>query len=177
MLAERLAALGRSDDFACPQLPPSPAEAIDLVLREVGPGPDDTLVGSSLGGYYATWLAERSGARAVLLNPAIAPARDLAPYVGELRGYHDDRPFRFEARYLDELRALHAGELRDPSRYLLVAAKGDEVLDWREMVGRYPGVRTLLLEGGDHGLTGFDALADEVLGFAGFDPRAASGER
>ncbi|MBW7924371.1 MAG: UDP-N-acetylmuramate:L-alanyl-gamma-D-glutamyl-meso-diaminopimelate ligase [Burkholderiaceae bacterium] len=174
ILDERLRALGLAERFVCPQLPPSPAEAVALVEREIAPGPDDTLVGSSLGGYYATWLAERSGARAVLLNPAIDPARDLAPYVGELRGYHDDRPFRFEARHLDELRALHAGELRDPARWLLVAAKGDEVLDWREMLARYPGARAILLEGGDHGLTDFDSLADEVLGFAGFDARAAN---
>ncbi|MCD6671746.1 MAG: alpha/beta fold hydrolase [Burkholderiaceae bacterium] len=173
ILDERLRALGLAERFVCPQLPPSPAEAVALVEREIAPGPDDTLVGSSLGGYYATWLAERSGARAVLLNPAIDPARDLAPCVGELRGYHDDRPFRFEARYLGELRALHAGELRDPARYLLVAAQGDEVLDWREMLARYPGARTIVLEGGDHGLTDFDSLADEVLGFAGFDARAA----
>ena len=176
LLAERLAACGLGDRFVCPQLPPSPAEAIALVEREIAPRPGDTLVGSSLGGYYATWLAERSGARAVLLNPAIEPARDLAPYVGELRTYHDDRPFRFEARYLDELRALRAGALPDPSRYLLVAAKGDEVLDWREMVARYPGVRTILLEGGDHGLTDFETLVDEVLGFAGFDACAGSTE-
>ncbi len=175
MLAERLAARGRGDRFACPQLPPSPAEAVEQVLREIAPKAEDTLVGSSLGGYYATWLAEHTGARAVLLNPAVDPARDLAPYVGELRTWHDDRPFRFEARYLGELRALRAGALRDASRYLLVAAKGDEVLDWREMVGRYPEVRTILLEGGDHGLTGFDALVEEVLGFAGFGATAANG--
>ncbi|MCD6679103.1 MAG: UDP-N-acetylmuramate:L-alanyl-gamma-D-glutamyl-meso-diaminopimelate ligase [Burkholderiaceae bacterium] len=171
ILEERLRALGAGERFACPQLPPSPAEAVALVAREIAPRPEDTLVGSSLGGYYATWLAERSGARAVLLNPAIEPARDLAPYVGELRGYHDDRPFRFEPRYLEELRALRAGALRDPQRYLLVAAKGDEVLDWREMIARYPGARTILLEGGDHGLTEFDALAGEVLRFAGFEAR------
>ncbi len=174
ILAERLRALGLDERFACPQLPASPAAAVALVEREIAPGPQDTLVGSSLGGYYATWLAERSGARAVLLNPAIDPARDLAPYVGELRGYHDDRPFRFEATYLDELRALRAGALRDSRRYLLVAAKGDEVLDWREMIARYPGVRTLLLEGGDHGLTDFRSLADEVLAFAGLGARAAA---
>ncbi len=168
ILGERMQRRGYGERFVCPQLPPSPAEAVALVLREIAPGASDTLVGSSLGGYYATWLAERSGARAVLLNPAIDPARDLAAYVGELRGYHDDRPFRFETRHLDELRALHAGALRDATRYLLVAAKGDEVLDWREMVARYPGVRTILLEGGDHGLTEFGALADEVLEFAGF---------
>lgn len=177
MLGERLAARGFGERFVCPQLPASPAQAVERIEREIAPGADDTLVGSSLGGYYATWLAERSGARLVLLNPAIDPARDLAPYVGDLRNYHDDRPFRFEQHHLDELRALRAGAPRDPSRVLLVAAKGDEVLDWREMAARYPRVRTILLEGGDHGLTDFDALAEEVLGFAGFGARAVSGEQ
>ncbi len=167
ILAERLAAAGRAEAFVCPQLPPSPAAAIEQVLREIAPGPHDTLVGSSLGGYYATWLAECSGARAVLLNPAIRPARDLAPYVGDLRTYHGDEPLRFEPRYLDELRALETGAPKDASRYLLVAAKGDEVLDWREMVEKYAGVRTILLEGGDHGLSDFDALVEPVLAFAG----------
>jgi len=166
LLEERLAGLGLAERFACPQLPASPAAAVDLVLREIAPGPADTLVGSSLGGYYATWLAERSGCRAALLNPAVFPARDLAGHTGVQPMYHSDDEFVFEPRYLGELAQLEAAPSR-LERYLLIAAKGDELLDWREMVAKYRGAPTILLEGGDHGLSEFSALVDRVLAFAG----------
>ena len=167
LLADRMAERGLASRFVCPQLPASPAAAIERVLRDIAPQAADTLVGSSLGGYYATWLAERCGCRAVLLNPAIFPARDLAAHTGAQRMYHSDDEFVFEPRYLDELARLQVDAPTRPQRYLLVAAKGDELLDWREMVARYPGAPTILLEGGDHGLSDFDTLAGRVLEFAG----------
>ncbi len=170
LIDERMQALGRGADFVCPQLPASPAEAVALVSERLLPQPHDTLVGSSLGGYYATWLAERHGCRAVLLNPAVEPARDLRGHVGPQKMFHSDAPFVFEPRYLGELAALEVGAITFPERYLLVAAKGDELLDWREMVGRYPGARRIVLEGSDHGLSDFAELLDEVLGFAGMLP-------
>ncbi|ODT34070.1 MAG: esterase [Lautropia sp. SCN 70-15] len=170
LIDERMQALGRGADFVCPQLPASPAEAVALVSERLLPQPQDTLVGSSLGGYYATWLAERHGCRAVLLNPAVEPARDLRGHVGPQKMFHSDAPFVFEPRYLGELAALEVGAITFPERYLLVAAKGDELLDWREMVGRYPGARRIVLEGSDHGLSDFAELLDEVLGFAGMLP-------
>ena len=124
------------------------------------------VVGSSLGGYYASWLAERRGCRAVLLNPAVDPARDLAAHVGEQSAWHDPAAnFFFRAEYIEELRALRAGPLADPSRTLAIIAKGDEVLDWREMSTRYAGAHIRLLEGGDHALSDFPALIDEVIEF------------
>ncbi len=167
LLAERLAGLGLAARFACPQLPASPAAAIDLVLREIAPGPADTLVGSSLGGYYATWLAESRGCRAVLLNPAVFPARDLAARTGAQRMYHSDDEFVFERRHLDELARFEVEAPARLQRYLLIAARGDELLDWREMLAKYRGAPTILLEGGDHGLSQFSTLVDRVLAFAG----------
>lgn len=167
LLAQRLSAMGLASRFVCPQLPPSPAAAVDQVLRSIGPRPADTLVGSSLGGYYATWLAERCGCRAVLLNPAVAPARDLAGWVGVQRMYHSDDEFVFEPAFLGELARLEVAAPSRLQRYLLVAAKGDELLDWREMVAKYRGAPTVLLDGGDHGLSDFAALIDRVLAFAG----------
>lgn len=176
LLADRLAERGLASRFVCPQLPPSPAAAIERVLRDIAPEVADTLVGSSLGGYYATWLAERCGCRAVLLNPATFPARDLAAHIGAQRMYHSDDEFVFEPCYLDELARLQVGAPTRPQRYLLVAAKGDELLDWREMVARYPGVATILLEGSDHGLSDFDTLAGRVLEFAGMTGGAPDAE-
>lgn len=159
-----------SDRYACPQLPVSPARAIQVVRDQYTLTPQDTLVGSSLGGYYATWLAEATGCRAVLINPAVNPARDLAPYVGPLRTYHDDQPMELLAEHIQELADFSVNAITFPERYFLIAAKGDEVLDWREMVAQYPGVQTVLREGSDHGLSEFDEHIDQVIEFAGIKP-------
>lgn len=164
----------RSDvDWWCPQLPPSPAAAMALVQQGLAEraAARPALLGSSLGGYYAAWLAERLACRAVLINPAIDPARDLTPYVGEQTAFHDpSQRFDFEARFLDELRGLRVGPPSDPARVLAVIAKGDEVLDWREMAGRYAGCAMRLIEGGDHGLSDFDDHLPTILRFLGLQP-------
>ena len=170
LLQARLAATGRADCFLAPDLPVEPAAAIALVQREIGPTADDTLVGSSLGGCYATWLAEQVGCKAVLLNPAVRPARDLATQVGPQIGYHDGQPFEFRQAYVDQLRGYEIARITRPERYFLVAAQGDEVLDWREMVAHYPGARQRVIPGSDHGLSDFEDWIDEVLAFAGFAP-------
>ena len=167
LLRARLQELGLGDRFVAPDMPPSPAAAMAAVIAEIQPLADDLLVGSSLGGCYALWLAERVGARAVLLNPAVHAARDLAGQVGEQSGYHDGLPFWFDRRYLVELRDLEAVTVTGPERYLLIAAKGDELLDWREMVARFPDSPKRVLDGGDHGLSDFADLVDEVLAFGG----------
>ena len=152
----------------CPQLPPSPRAAAELLLDGTAGWPKGrtAVVGSSLGGYYATWFAGQRRCKAVLLNPAVHAARDLARYVGEQTAYHDPaQHFTFEAHFVDELRALEAGPLADPARYFAVIAKGDELLDWREMSGRYPGARIKLLEGSDHALSDFDDHLDQILAF------------
>jgi uncharacterized protein len=124
------------------------------------------VVGSSLGGFYASVVAERHGCPAVLLNPAVDPARDLAKYIGEQTAFHDPAErFFFRAEYVDELRLLTPAAITRPERYFAVIAKGDEVLDWREMSSRHAGARFKLLEGGDHALSDFDAHLPDVLSF------------
>lgn len=152
----------------CPQLPPSPRQAMREVMDGIRGWPRERMgvVGSSLGGFYATWVAQQTGCKAVLLNPAVDPARGLARYIGEQTAWHDpNERFFFEPRFVDELRALDSGPLREPHRFFAVIAKGDEVLDWREMTARYAGARVKLLEGGDHALSDFDRHIDEVFGF------------
>lgn len=152
----------------CPQLPPSPQAAAALLADGIRNWPRERMavVGSSLGGYYATWVAETTGCRAVLLNPAVHAARDLARYVGEQTAWHDPAEhFYFAPEYVDELRALERGPVADPENYFAVIAKGDEVLDWREMTGRYPGARIKLLEGGDHAISDFAEHLPQVLEF------------
>ena len=150
----------------CPQLPPSPREAIALIRQGTANWPREgmAVVGSSLGGFYATRVALDTGCRAVLLNPAVDPARDLAKYIGEQTAWHNpEERFYFRPEYVDELRDLAGGTLPHPERVMAVIAKGDEVLDWREMVGRYPGVNLKLLEGSDHAISDFDDHIDEVF--------------
>jgi predicted esterase YcpF (UPF0227 family) len=157
----------------CPQLPPSPGEAMQLLEGGIGAWPRDTMavVGSSLGGFYATVVAERTGCRAVLLNPAIEPARDLAGHIGETTAWHSDDRFFFQPAFIDELAALRPASVTRPARYFAVIAKGDEVLDWREMTARYAGCRIKLLEGADHALSDFaDAHLPDVVAFLGLTP-------
>jgi predicted esterase YcpF (UPF0227 family) len=152
----------------CPQLPPSPQAAMALVEQGLADWPAGrfAVIGSSLGGYYATWVAERHGCPAVLLNPAVDPARGLSTQVGEQTAFHDPtQRFIFRPAYLDELRALHAGALTRRERYLPVIATGDELLDWREMSARYPGQPTRLIHGSDHGLSDFEQHLGAVLDF------------
>ncbi len=154
----------------CPQLPASPKLAMAQVLQGIALWPRDrmAIVGSSLGGFYATWLAEQLACKAVLLNPAVHPARDLAPHLGENTQWHDPQTrFVFEAAYVDDLRAMEVARITQPERYFAVIAKGDEVLDWREMTAQYPGATIKLLEAGDHALSDYDQHLDAVLNFLG----------
>lgn len=165
--------LGQDALYLCPQLPASPQLAIEQVQALVAgvPAPELVLIGSSLGGYYATWLAEQLGCRAALLNPAVAAPRDLAPHIGVLPAWHSDEPFEFKPEYVDQLHAMAVARITRPDRYFLLAATGDEVLDWREMVAHYPGARQNIIEGSDHGLSDFEHYMDEVLTWCGIEIR------
>lgn len=171
LLAARMAQRGCADRLVCPQLPASPAAAIALaesLIAKVSPGGTAlTVVGSSLGGYYATWLAEKHGLKAVLVNPAVVAALELERYLGPQTWLHSGEAFEFTRRHIDELRALEVPRLADPARYWLLAEKGDATLDYRQAVARYAGARQTVLPGGDHSFTRWEDYLDEVLAFAG----------
>jgi predicted esterase YcpF (UPF0227 family) len=173
VIHERMTALGRAPELICPQLPASPKAAIELALllaERYAPG-ELAIVGSSLGGFYATWLAEHLGCPAVLINPAVNPLKDLDQHVGVTTAYHSDEPFEFKREYIDELAALRVERITRPERYFLLAATGDEVLDYRDMVAHYPGARQHVIEGSDHAISEFPQYVDEVLDFC--TPKAA----
>ena len=169
LVAQRVAERHPKMHFWAPQLPPSPRDAMDMVMNGIADWPRESMaaIGSSLGGFYATYVASMARCRVVLLNPAVHPARDLSRYIGEQTNWHDpSEHFYFKPEYIDELRALEVGTLTPPERALAIVAKGDEVLDWREMSARYPGSRIKLIEGGDHALSDFaEAHLDEVMRF------------
>lgn len=170
---------GRLDEFLCPQLPASPRAAARII--EAAARLEDpqrlSLIGSSLGGYYATWLAERIGCRAALLNPAIAPYDDLRAHLGVQPVFFCEQNIEMKAEYLDELRALDTPAITRPERYFLVAATGDEVIDWRTMLAKYTGCRRRVIQGSDHQLGDFAAYLDEVLEFCGSGWRSGDSDR
>jgi hypothetical protein len=170
-LRAALQARGRGDDFVCPQLPASPRAAARLIETIVPLGRPQplALIGSSLGGYYATWAAERFGCRAVLLNPAVTPYRDLEHHLGRQSVYFSGATIEMRPEYLDELRALETPVTR-PQRYFLLAATGDAVIDWRTMVAKYAGCRQRVIQGSDHPISDFAVYLDEVLAFCDAGP-------
>ena len=153
--------------WACPQLPPSPAAALaDIRTIAAGwPAATSGVIGSSLGGFYATIVAESLGFRAVLVNPAVDPARDLAAHIGRQTMYHSaGESFDFRAEYVDELLAMTPQPLLTrPLDIFAIIAKGDEVLDWREMTARYAHGPLKLIAGSDHGLSDFEAHVPDLL--------------
>lgn len=174
LLGTALHERGRAGQYQCPALPASPRQAIALAQALIGPTPAPalTLVGSSLGGFYATWLAERTGCRAVVINPVVHAARELQHHIGLHQQYHSNAPFEFRPEYVNELEALAVSTISRPERYLLLAATGDEVLDWREMRDHYAGARQIIIPGSDHGLSDFAQWLPEVLAFAGLSSPA-----
>jgi len=156
----------------CPQLPPSPLKASQLILEGTANWPQEStaVIGSSLGGFYATWLAHLYDCKAIVINPAVDPARDLAKYIGEHSVWHDpNERIYFATAYIEELRHLYAGEFKHPQKIFALIANGDDVLVWREMAGRYPKCPQLLLEGSDHGVSDFELHLPKLMQFL-FDP-------
>ena len=153
--------------WVCPQLPPSPVAALaDIRALTTGwPAATAGVIGSSLGGFYATIFAESLACKAVLVNPAVDPARDLAAHIGRQTMYHSaDESFDFRAEYVDELTAMTPPpRLAHPGNILAIIAKGDEVLDWREMTARYAHGPLKLIAGSDHGLSDFAAHVPDLL--------------
>ena len=150
-----------------PALTPEPREAVAQVAAWVDDniGLDSlTFVGSSLGGFYATWLAERFNLRAVLVNPAVRPYDLLAGEVGRQTNFHTGEEYDFTLAHVAELRELEVDAI-DPQRYLLMVETGDEVLDYRHAVEKYRGAQQLVIKGGDHGFSDFADYLDEVMEF------------
>lgn len=163
-----MAALGRGSELLYPDLPHRPAQAIALLssLIERENREDCALIGSSLGGYYATWLAERYGVRAVLANPAVRPYELLKQALGMQTNLHSGVRYEFTSGHLAELRALEVEKV-SPERYLLIVRTGDETLDYRDAVEKYRGCEQIVEEGGDHGISDFDRYVDRALAFCG----------
>lgn len=165
---------GLGDRFHCPALPHQPAAAAALIEAAIARhGPASlTLVGSSLGGFYATHFAERHGCRAVLIQPAVSPHTGLAAALGPQRNLYTQEAYELTPAHLEGWRAL-AVDAVDPERYLLLLETGDEVLDYREALRKYEGARMVVREGGDHTMLSFAEHLPRILAFAGIGAAAA----
>ena len=168
LVRSRMAALGRGSELACPDLDHRPTRAItqlEALLAGEKSAPV-ALIGSSLGGYYATYLAEQRGVRAALINPAVCPHDGLRAYLGPQRNLYTGAQYDFNAQHIEELRALEVSRVT-PEHYLLLVATGDDVLDYRMATAKYDGCEQIVVKGGDHGFSGFADYLDRVLAFCG----------
>jgi len=168
LLRERMVQLGLGADYACPDLAHRPRQAMAQLEALIAGSPRaaTALVGSSLGGFYATWLAEKYRLKAVLVNPAVCPYELLHDYLGPQKNLYTGVEYELTERHLAELRELEVPAITT-ELYLLMVQTGDEVLDYRQAVEKYRGARQIVTEGGDHGFGSFTDYLDTVLRFCG----------
>lgn len=166
LIGERMRALGRAHEYRVPALPYQPSAAMALLCGIAERHPDAALIGSSLGGYYATWLAERYALRAVLVNPAVRPFDLLQGYLGVQTNLYTGEQYELTPQHIGELKAFDVATIT-PQRYQLITRTGDEVLDYRDGVAKYRGARQCVIPGGDHGFSDFGNYLDKVLQFCG----------
>ena len=165
VLARYMEEHGLAAYYACPALPPLAGDA----LREIGrlrANREPCYVGSSLGGYYATYLVEKHGGHAVLINPAIEPHVGLRAFLGEQKNLHTGAPYQLTESHLREWQEMWVAHIT-PARYLLLVETGDEVLDYRRALERYAGAEQIVIRGGDHSLQSFPQHLPRILEFAG----------
>ena len=166
-LGARMRERGLGEKFLSPQLPASPRAAIALADGLIARHGVTTVVGSSLGGYYSTYLAETFDLKAVLVNPAVVAHLSLQKYIGPQQWLYTGERFDFTLEHVDELRAIAIPALAKPERFWLLAEEGDETLDYRDAVRRYAGAKQTVLPGGDHSFTRWNDYLDAIIDYAG----------
>jgi uncharacterized protein len=163
VLQQYMSERGLAHEYACPALPPLAREALEAVEPYLARKP--CLLGSSLGGFYATWLAEKHGLKAVLINPAIDPHVGLRDYLGAQQNLHTGEPYELTEAHLRDWEQLYVPRIT-PERYLLIVETGDEVLDYRRALERYAGAEQVVVPGGDHSLQSFPLHLARILEFS-----------
>jgi uncharacterized protein len=168
LLRDYLSAQGMADQFLCPSLPHTPKDAIEQAekLIRAHQAENITLIGSSLGGYYAIYLSERFNLKSVLINPAIRPYLSLESYLGSQENIYTHEKYVFTREHIRQLRDLHVINVNQPERFLLLTQTGDEVLNYRDAVDKLKGSVQVVIEGGDHGFQNFSSYLDTILSFS-----------
>ena len=178
LLKSYMASLGLEKRLLIPELSSVPNKAISqletLILNpkltnRFGTNCPISLIGSSLGGFYATWLAEKYDTRAVLINPAVNPYDLLDEYLGENTNFHTGEKFELTKEHIDQLHSLEVDTITKPDRYLLMLQTGDDVLDYKLAMEKYSAIPSIVEEGGGHEFAGFDRHLKTVLAFCGIN--------
>lgn len=158
-----LAAQGRAQEWVCPDLPPYPLAAMQILDNLVQAAQEPPkLIGSSLGGFYATVLVARYGLKAVVVNPAVHPALILRPALGLITSFYGNEQYLFTEQHLQELQTLDLPAPLHPNNILFMQERGDEVLDWQTGLAYYRDCHQLVFAGGDHGFTRYRAVLDLI---------------
>ena len=159
---------GQDIHYLCPQLSSNPYKAIDQLNELMSDFSQQTVgfVGSSLGGFWATYLSEQYGAKAVLINPAVAPHTRFAHFVGtSLKSYYGDEITTLTEKDLSVLTAADIQPIAHPSRFKVLLQKGDETLDYRLAEERYREAHLEIEEGGNHSFVGYEAHLPSIVSF------------
>lgn len=165
-----LAASGAEHSFQAPQLSPYPATAIAQAAALIADQQQAlVLIGSSLGGFYASHLAERFHLPAVLINPAIYPERDLARFLGPQHNPYTGEDYVLTEQHMAELEAIRPPRIH-AANYWLLLGTADEVLDWRVAACHYTGARQTVFNGDDHRLQRWPQCLPALLQLQGRVP-------
>lgn len=159
----------RSDiKVVIPKLAPFPQQAAEQLRSLIESYQADYqigLVGSSLGGYLATWLNAHYAVPAVLVNPAVKPYELLRNFLGEQQNPYTQQRYLLTVEHIDELKALEVESIDQPDDFWLLQQTGDEVLDYRQAVDKYRHARQTVEEGGDHSFVGFERYPAAIIEF------------
>jgi len=162
--------LNRQEALICPQIPVVPEEArlfLEQIVEETLSRHTLAFAGSSLGGYYATYLAEKYSGTAVLINPSVKPYETLSAYLGENKFYFDDGCWEFNESHIEQLKAMDTDQIADVQRYFVLLQTGDETLDYHQAESKYTGSRCIIEQGGDHAFVGLERHLKQIMQFSG----------
>ena len=157
------------DCLICPQIPAVPEEAkvfLEQIVEEASQEHTLSFVGSSLGGYYATYLAEKYSGTAVLINPSVKPYVTLSAYLGENKFHFEGAVWEFKEEHIQQLKDMDVETITEAERYLVLLQTGDETLDYREAELKYKQAQCVIEQGGDHGFVDLERHLARIMHFS-----------